>query len=127
MNLRSLYVLVLILSGLLTLVIGLNMLVNSQTVAESSGVEWDPAGGIVTLVKALGASVASIGALQIIAGLWLRAGDVGGANLGLVMGGVLLFIGLASFVGAGAVEILLLDGIRGLLILGIGLPVRKAM
>ncbi len=114
------FVILLFLSAGITGVLGAGTLLDPPAVMTSFGVDGALPSGGVLLVAVLGSALLSLSCFVFLAAWWSRKGLRQGRTLGMVAGFTLLLVAACAYGIAGSVQVLVLDGVRGLLLLGLG-------
>ena len=118
---RPLFALLLLLSGLVTAFLGARTLLDAEGMMETFGVTAAGAEGLELLIAVLGSVLLSLALIVLLAAWWSWRDLSAGRTLGLVCAATLLLVAICAFVIGGSTEILLLDGIRGLVLFALGL------
>lgn len=118
---RRLFATLLLLSGFVTGFLGLRTLIDRQGMMRDFGVDPSQAIGLDLLIAVLGGVLISLAMLVLLAALWSFQARTEGRTLGLLCALTLLVVAASAFIVAGSVQVLLLDGVRGLVLLGLGL------
>lgn len=119
--LQILFAIALLLSGLLTCALGVRTLIDSNGMMVSFGVDPAAVVGVELLVAVLGSAVLSLGLVVLLATVWVWQGRPAGRTLALLSAVTLLIVAITAWLQAGSLQVLLLDGVRGLILLGLGL------
>lgn len=118
--LQTVYAVALLLSGLLTCVLGLRTLVDRDGMMRGFGIEPSATVGLDLLIAVLGAAILSLGLTVLLAAVWVWQGLAAGRTLGLLCAATLLLVAGAAWLQAGSTQVLLLDGVRGAVLLALG-------
>ena len=118
--------LVLTISGAVTSLLGVRTLLDPDGMMESFAVSLPAGVDLSLLISVLGSAVLSLGLIQGLAALWCWKGRFEGRTLGILCAVTLLLVAACAYLQAGSTEILLLDGIRGVLLLVAGMAWRRS-
>lgn len=117
---RTLFALLLFLSSLVTGFLGIRTLLDPEAMMSTFGVPPSELDGLMLLIAVLGSALLSLAAVVWLAGWWSWQGRSEGRTLGLVCGATLLLVAVSAWRIGGSIEVLLLDGVRGTLVLLLG-------
>lgn len=109
------------LSGTVTSLLGARTLLDPAGMMESFSVVLPDGVDLSLLISVLGAAILSLGLIQGLAAVWSWRGRSEGRTLGLLCAITLLLVAACAYLEAGSVQVLLLDGIRGSILLVAGL------
>ncbi len=118
---RQLFALLLLVSGLLTAFLGARTLLDPEGMMETFGANAAGAQGLELLIAVLGAALLSLALFVLLAGHWAWRGHQHGRTLGLLCAATLLLVAISAWLVGNSTEILILDGVRGGLLLAFGL------
>lgn len=117
---RALFALLLLLSSLVTAFLGLRTLIDPQGMMRSFGVPPEGAAGLELLIAVLGSALLSLAMIVLLAAWWSHQNRSEGRTLGMVCACTLLLVAVSAWLVAGSTQVLILDGVRGLLLLALG-------
>ena len=118
---HRLFVLLLFLSSLVTGFLGARTLIDSEGMMETFGVERTAVPGLELLTSVLGSVLLSLALFVLVAAWWSWQKRPEGRTLGIVAAGTLLLVALCAWMLGGSVQVLVLDGVRGTVLLVLGL------
>ena len=114
------FVVLLFLSGIVTGFLGLRTLLDPQGMMTTFGVEVSELPGIELLTSVLAGVLLSLCLFVLLAAVWSAQGRAEGRTLGMVAAFTLILVAACAYFVGGSVEVLLLDGVRGTVILLLG-------
>ena len=117
---RVVFAVLLLLSGAVTAFLGLRTLVDPEGMMVAFGAPVTRAPGIELLMAVLGAVVLSIALFVLLAGWWSWQNRSEGRTLGILAAATLILVALCAFWIADSTQLLLLDGVRGVVLLVAG-------
>lgn len=86
----------------------------------SFGVEVQRSPGLDLLIAVLGGALLSLASFVFLAAWWSYRGLVAGRTLGRLAAVTLLIVALCAWALGGSLEVLVLDGVRGVVLLVLG-------
>ena len=119
-GLQIAFALLLLLSALVTGFLGLRTLLDPDGMMVTFGVEVQDVPGLDLLTAVLGAVLLSLSLFVLLAAVWSWQGRAAGRTLGLVAASTLLLVAVCAWSLGGSLEVLILDGVRGLVLLTLG-------
>ncbi len=114
------FVVLLFLSALVTAGLGARTLLDPQGMMTTFGVEVSEVPGLDLLTAVLGGVLLSLSLFVLVSAVWSYQGRREGRFLGMVAAGTLLLVAACAYFVGGSTEILLLDGVRGTVLLVLG-------
>lgn len=118
---RPLFALLLLLSGVVTAVLGTRTLLDPDGMMRAFGVPTASGEGLDLLIAVLGSALLSLAAVVLLAAWWSWRAVTAGRTLGLLCAATLLLVAVSAWAIAGSTQVLVLDGSRGLLLIALGL------
>jgi hypothetical protein len=120
---RITFLILITLYGLIELVFGLFMMTDIEAVAAMFNAEYSTDSGVFSVP--LTVAVFAFTSFSALAFLWVYKRKPEGALIGMVIGGWLICSAILSYVKLGMLDSLIVDGVRGVVILIIGYLLQK--
>ncbi|REJ82722.1 MAG: hypothetical protein DWQ36_20005 [Acidobacteria bacterium] len=120
------FAVLLALSGALTGLLGVRTLVDPEGMMTSFGVALGTLDDVKLLVAVLGSVIVSLAGFTLAAAAWSWQRRDAGRNLGLLAALSLLFVAACAYGLGGSAQVLVLDGVRGGVLLVSGIVWRLA-
>ncbi len=117
---RIAFAVLLFLSALTTAGLGVMTVLAPERMAEGFGIVWTGDPGVALLTAVLGGVLVSLSLFVFLAAWWSWHSKQEGRTLGLISAATLLLVAVVAFAVGGSVQVLLLDGIRGTVLLLLG-------
>lgn len=117
---RVAFAILLALSGIVTAFLGARTLYDPQGMMEAFGVAVVDAPGIELLIAVLGSAILSLALFVLLAAWWSWQNQSAGRTLGMLAAATLILVAVCAWWIADSMQLLLLDGIRGGVLLLVG-------